>query len=212
MPRTLRPVTPLARLILDSGKPAYVVAAEVGINHSRLLDYANDRVEMSSNHILKLSDYFGVRISDLRDDSSADIAVSCAPDVSSEAQIEEPCIDFECTAMPVEVRAAHNRDVSVKFRVEASESAPWELVDASTTVNVWTIEWSRSDDGEREASWVRRCEALVDDVRASGGNLVVGLTVPRSDRDSAFEYFAPRRGMTGRVEPIDVRITSTHCS
>lgn len=50
---------PLARLILESGKTLYVVAAEVGINYSRLSDYANGRVQILAAHCTKLRDYFG---------------------------------------------------------------------------------------------------------------------------------------------------------
>jgi hypothetical protein len=45
-------------LILDSGKPAYVVAGEVGINYNRLLDYADGRIEMTHAHRIKLTRYF----------------------------------------------------------------------------------------------------------------------------------------------------------
>jgi hypothetical protein len=57
MARTLRPVTPLAQSILASGKPAYIVAAEVGINYNRLLDYCDGRMEPTSVHRSKLSTY-----------------------------------------------------------------------------------------------------------------------------------------------------------
>jgi hypothetical protein len=57
--RRLRPVTPLARLILESGKPAYVVSGEVGINYNRLLDYADGRMEIPHQHRTKLTRYFG---------------------------------------------------------------------------------------------------------------------------------------------------------
>jgi hypothetical protein len=59
MARQLRPVTPLAEEILASGKPAYVVAAEVGINYNRLLDYADGRVDLSPAHEARLERYFG---------------------------------------------------------------------------------------------------------------------------------------------------------
>jgi hypothetical protein len=57
--RHLRPDTKLARLILESGKPAYVVAGEVGINYNRLLDYADGRIAMAPGHRIKLTRYFG---------------------------------------------------------------------------------------------------------------------------------------------------------
>ena len=60
MARQLRPDTRLARLILDAGKPAYVVAGEVGINYNRLLDYADGRIDMSHPHRIKLARYFGI--------------------------------------------------------------------------------------------------------------------------------------------------------
>jgi hypothetical protein len=57
MARQLQPVTDLARSILESGKPAYVVAAEVGINYNRLLDYADGRMAPTTAHASKLTAY-----------------------------------------------------------------------------------------------------------------------------------------------------------
>jgi hypothetical protein len=58
MARQLRPITPLAELILAGGRPAYVVAAEVGINYNRLLDYADGRLAPTTAHQLRLDRYF----------------------------------------------------------------------------------------------------------------------------------------------------------
>jgi hypothetical protein len=64
MARQLRPVTDLAEAILASRKPAYVVAAEVGINYNRLLDYADGRMVVSPAHAARLERYFGGRPSE----------------------------------------------------------------------------------------------------------------------------------------------------
>jgi hypothetical protein len=190
---------------LQADKPAYVVAAEAGINHSRLLDYANARVEMSGPHQLKLARYFGVDAEELYDD---DVTATDGTDVAGSCESDARKRDFECTAIPVSVRATRKGDVSVRLRVTASELAPWSLLDAPEPVRVWTVEWRRNDDGKHEAWWIERCEALVEDVHSSGGQIVVRLTVPRSEQDMAFWHLAPRRDYTGEPIPIDVRITS----
>jgi hypothetical protein len=77
MARTLRPVTPLAQSILASGKPAYVVAAEVGINYNRLLDYADGRMTPTVTHVSRLSNYLS------KEDETQDPSPTSAQPIST---------------------------------------------------------------------------------------------------------------------------------
>jgi hypothetical protein len=55
----------LGLLIRRSGKPMYVVAAEARIAFSQLSRYANLYEPIRPNHVVRLTQYFGVPIDEL---------------------------------------------------------------------------------------------------------------------------------------------------
>jgi hypothetical protein len=191
--RTLSPVTPLARLILSSGKSSYVVAAEVGINPTRLGDYANGRVQISAAHRTKLADYFG-----------AD-PVTGEPMASANGGGAVPGPHFLVTfwASLGQMRAPPGRDPVATLVVRQDDMDDvWSLTE---TAGRWLVVWMAMDGDhfvtrklpeEADGLWWRRCAeaSVVDAVAADtrdGPVLRVKLRVAQRDRDSAFELLAP---------------------
>lgn len=62
MSRSVTNRTKLGVLILNTRKPMYVISAEVGIAFSQLSRYVNLREPIRPNHLIRLSQYFGVDV------------------------------------------------------------------------------------------------------------------------------------------------------
>src|SRR5437016_3579703 len=106
MARRLRPITPLSRAVLSTGRPAYVHAAEVGINYMRLLDYCNGRVRPSLSHAVRLGRHFDLDPRLLAAD--ADASVLPVDAAESQYRTVEP-VAFPCVR--VGLRVATDGDV-----------------------------------------------------------------------------------------------------
>jgi hypothetical protein len=171
MARQIQPTTPLARLILDSGKPAYVVAGEVGISYNRLLDYADGRASPGHAHEVKLVRYFGQPLNDSHD--------------SHEDRVDEA---FEHPVRFVGVvrgaRLVPRADVVVTLLVgqlsdERDVLEAWRLAGASGVI--FDVRVHEPIMGLVEASFT----ASVEDVRIRPGiGLEVRLRVPAEERDA----------------------------
>jgi hypothetical protein len=167
MARQLRPDTRLARLILESGKPAYVVAGEVGINYNRLLDYADGRIAMAAGHRIKLTRYFG---SDPWKDANKG--------GGSQGEFDRTTFD----AVVRGARVTPGADAIVTLLVERMRggvSEAWKLVDSAGLVLDVATEGYLNE---------RRIEfsATVEDVRVKPGvGVDVRLRVPDRERDVA---------------------------
>jgi hypothetical protein len=167
--RRLRPVTPLARLILESGKPAYVVSGEVGINYNRLLDYADGRMEIPHQHRTKLTGYFG-----------AD------PLTHQRSDMEDPS-DFESVTFVGQTRRARQvrgGDALVVVRVskrveqarELSKAAGVILSVACTNPNDQKVEFRASV----EDLTVKPGTGLEIRLRVAGDERDIALALPRT--------------------------------
>lgn len=202
MPRTLQPTTPLARLILGCGKPAYVVAAEVPINHNRLLDYANGRVNITRPHLIRLAEYFEVTPAAIL---GAELPTSTHPDAHPDAGVDEdqPTVaraafdEVVVRGSLAEVRATPGAK-HVTARLTAGEDG-WRLSDAPLApLDVWaqkeTTEWDGDEWVNVCGPWEPVCHATVEDVRCKpptkqwGGNqantYAVTLRVPTTESDA----------------------------
>jgi hypothetical protein len=190
MPRTLRPVTPLARLILASGKTLYVTAAEVGINYSRMSDYANGRMEISSLHRAKLTEYFGA------DPTTGERQAS---DGGGDDQLTElePVV-FWASLGPLKrpARPRSGRHASGPDRGHARGVAAAgcrRRVDAGVDGDDRVTR--RLPESAEGLWWCRSAEVKVLNLDAAdtadGPVLRVRLRVDQPDRNAAFEYLAP---------------------
>jgi hypothetical protein len=197
MPRTLQPTTPLARLILQCGKPAYVVAAEVPVNHNRFLDYCAGRVDISRQHLIRLAEYFEV--------TPAAILGGELPDSTAPVMAPEPTFELETWGSVAELRATPGAKHVTVF-VTARENA-WALRDAPPAPLVM---WARQHDSVKEESpyespsgprtayryvtmygpWERVCDATVEKVRSAGTStyheqpITATLRVPSDESDA----------------------------
>jgi hypothetical protein len=166
--RRLRPDTRLARLILKSGKPAYVVAGEVGINYNRLLDYADARMDITPVHRIKLTRYFGTD--------------PCRYGDNEEPGPERRFGGARFEAVVTGARVTPGGDAVVTLHVGSVGSnvrEAWRLTDAAGIVlDVVGIGWF--DDVPIAFS------ASVDDVRVRpAGGLAIRLRLPSDERDAA---------------------------
>jgi hypothetical protein len=192
MPRTLRPVTPLARLILESGRTLYVTAAEAGINYSRMSDYANGRMAISSLHRAKLAEYFRA------DPTSGERQTS--GDDDDHLSEGEPVV-FWASLGALRAQPARAPVATLLVPTEDMPEA-WRLLDAGGgSMRVWMAmdgddRMTRRPPELPEGLWWHRCaEVKVLNLDASdsadGPLLRLRLRVNQSDRDTAFEYLAP---------------------
>jgi hypothetical protein len=169
MARQLQPNTPLARLILDSGKPAYVVAGEVGISYNRLLDYADGRAEPGHAHEVKLVRYFGQPI----DQNS----------VQRQGRGDRFGEPVQFIAVMRGARMVPRADVVVTLLVdqlsdEADVLEAWRLAGASGVI--FQVRVVEPITGLVQATF----SASVDDVRIRPGiGLELRLRVPSEERD-----------------------------
>ncbi len=168
MARQLLPVTPLARRILESGKAAYVVAGEVGINYNRLLDYADGRMEMSSAHRVKLARYFGTDGWGSGEDGSE----SSFDHTEFDAVVRDARVTPGGDAVLVLLAEAVRGEALNTWRLDA-----WPLVDAAgqpLAVRATTL-----------GGHVTEFSATVESLRVRPGvGLEVRLRVPAADRDA----------------------------
>ena len=165
MARQLKPDTPLARMILDSGKPAYVVAGEVQINYNRLLDYADGRMPISPVHRVRLTRYFGIDPANSSGCGSTDTS---------------PKFEPACFGASVQrVRAVPGHDCLLVLSVAAMEGQPdaWTLNDAAGLVLAVT---ATDRFGDVLAEFSASVEELL--LRPDAG-LLVRLRVPADERD-----------------------------
>jgi hypothetical protein len=182
--RQLQPATRLARLILDSGKPAYVVGGEVGINYNRLLDYADGRMAIPAGHRAKLTRYFGTDPEGV--DAAGDAAQSSFTGTSFSAEFHR-------------AKLAPGGDMLVVLRVprwlEDDVTGAWALNDAAGLV----LEVHAVDEGTgRRAQF----SATVEDVTVrSGDGLLIRLRVPSEDRNAALDLSSKQYPKRFRFRP-----------
>jgi hypothetical protein len=165
--RQLRPDTKLARLILESGKPAYVVAGEVGINYNRLLDYADGRIAMAPGHRIKLTRYFGT------DPRSGD-----SNEANERTQTFER-VEFDATVRGVRVGAGGDAVVTLEVGFLTGDcAAAWRLTDAEgIVVAAVGVDYLH---GVKVAF-----SATVEDVRVKPGlGMDIRVRIPAVERDA----------------------------
>jgi hypothetical protein len=169
MARQLRPDTRLARLILESGKPAYVVAGEVGINYNRLLDYADGRIAMAPGHRIKLTRYFG-----------ADPRRREGVETDQRTQTFDT-VEFDATVRGVRVGAGGDAVVTLEVGLLAGDGLrAWRLTGAEGIV--LAAEGVDHLRGTKVAF-----TATVEDVRVKPGLAMdVRVRIPAIERDAAF--------------------------
>jgi hypothetical protein len=182
--RQLQPVTRLARLILDSGKPAYVVGGEVGINYNRLLDYADGRMAIPSAHRAKLTRYFGADPEGV--DATVDATQSSFTDTVFSAEFHR-------------AKVAPGGDMLVVLRVPRwlhdDVTGAWALNDAAGLV----LDVRAVDEGTGRPA---RFSATVDDVTVRAGDgLFIRLLVPAEDRDAALQLSSNQYPKRFRFRP-----------
>jgi hypothetical protein len=158
-------------MILASGKPAYVVAGEVGISYNRLLDYADGRASLAHAHEVRLVRYFGSPIGER--DSSERLAG---------AHAFEDGVEF--LAVVRGARAVPRADVVVTLLVNQTADE-WDVVEAWRLAGASGVTFLVCAFEPITRRLQTGFSASVEDVKVRpGAGLEVRLRVPHEERDS----------------------------